>query len=89
MANHKHDHDNCKHTALAFCGTCDKPYCKRCGREWANPCTLSHWTSSWTYTTKAIALPFEVTGGTTRNASIIWDDNTKAALLYTTNDHKH
>ena len=36
---HKHEekvkrHNHCKHAAMKFCATCDKPYCDDCGQEW-------------------------------------------------------
>jgi hypothetical protein len=35
MTHGKHcdKHDHCDH-CLHYCGTCDKPYCCKCGREW-------------------------------------------------------
>ena len=44
--NHRHPEEPCKH-ALKFCVRCEVPYCTRCNREWAKPCTQNHWTATW------------------------------------------
>ena len=44
MTHGKHcdKHDHCDH-CLHYCGTCDKPYCCKCGREWPTH-NHSYWT---------------------------------------------
>jgi len=44
--SHCKQHDHCEH-CLHYCGTCDKPYCCKCGREW--PAQAHNWfyTNPW------------------------------------------
>ncbi len=32
--SHTHQHDHCQHERVAFCRTCQRPYCKDCNKEW-------------------------------------------------------
>lgn len=41
---HYHNHScSCEHQHIKFCMACLKPFCEDCGKEWAEPCTLSHY----------------------------------------------
>jgi len=41
MHNHEHPTE-CEHINLGFCKKCSIVYCKDCGKEWYDKCTLNH-----------------------------------------------
>lgn len=43
MSKHNYHDCECKHVHLAFCEKCKVPHCLDCGKEWAEPCTRSHY----------------------------------------------
>jgi len=63
---HCKKHDHCDH-CLHYCGTCDKPYCCKCGREWPSHQAHPYW---WTY-----AIPCET------GATYTWDGTTTGATI--------
>lgn len=91
MAHHHNHPDPCSHV-LKMCKKCEVPYCEKCGKEWAEPCTRAHDSYYW-YRTPAYGAPYwynnAIGTGTVLTTGGTANINGIAVSNYTVASHRH